>query len=392
MVQQMGGHAYLIHGATMDGEGYPLAQTTRAAPATVSFDNRTVQWLLDNYDVAEGVSLPRSTLYAHYMQHCRQARLDPMNPASFGKLIRSVFLGLRTRRLGTRGNSKYHYYGIRIKADSPLNQMVPDDTPVAMRQATQPHRRIAKSSGADGGDAGNAMKTEAAATSQDTEQHKQYLGSPEEAIPQNDLTIDSKNLPQGVTMSDANLFDTMYKEHCEAVLDLVQNLHLNLIENLWQTFWRKTNVSVDPEVEAKLPKEKLLKLAALSEVQEFVKEADYSFYQALLELLVPDVLRPIPSTLTQTIRNFAKGLETSLRSSIGGIPEAMISVKIGAVSAFSQTLRRYTSLNHLAQAARSVLQNSSQITQMLSDLNRVDFANVQVLLGVSPYILLFMMP
>lgn len=48
------------------------------------------------------------------------------------------------------------------------------------------------------------------------------------------------------------------------------------------------------------------------------------------------------------------------------------------VSAFAQTLRRYTSLNHLAQAARAVLQNTSQINQMLSDLNRVDFANVQV--------------
>lgn len=46
--------------------------------------------------------------------------------------------------------------------------------------------------------------------------------------------------------------------------------------------------------------------------------------------------------------------------------------------AFSQTLRRYTSLNHLAQAARAVLQNASQITQMINDLNRVDFANVQV--------------
>ena len=45
---------------------------------------------------------------------------------------------------------------------------------------------------------------------------------------------------------------------------------------------------------------------------------------------------------------------------------------------FSQTLRRYTSLNHLAQAARAVLQNQTQITQMLADLNRVDFANVQV--------------
>ena len=53
-------------------------------------------------------------------------------------------------------------------------------------------------------------------------------------------------------------------------------------------------------------------------------------------------------------------------------------LQICSVVAFSQTLRRYTSLNHLAQAARAVLQNPSQISQMLSDLNRVDFANVQV--------------
>lgn len=52
-------------------------------------------------------------------------------------------------------------------------------------------------------------------------------------------------------------------------------------------------------------------------------------------------------------------------------------LQVGAVSAFAQTLRRYTSLNHLAQAARAVLQNTAQINQMLMDLNRVDFANVQ---------------
>lgn len=53
-------------------------------------------------------------------------------------------------------------------------------------------------------------------------------------------------------------------------------------------------------------------------------------------------------------------------------------LQIVAVCAFAQTLRRYTSLNHLAQAARAVLQNSQQISQMLADLNRVDFNNVQV--------------
>lgn len=52
-------------------------------------------------------------------------------------------------------------------------------------------------------------------------------------------------------------------------------------------------------------------------------------------------------------------------------------IKVSAVGALAQTLRRYTSLNHLAQAARAVLQNSSQIDQMLVDLNRVDFRNVQ---------------
>jgi len=50
---------------------------------------------------------------------------------------------------------------------------------------------------------------------------------------------------------------------------------------------------------------------------------------------------------------------------------------MSAVNAFAQLLRRYTSLNHLAQASRLVLQNSSYITQMLTDLNTVDFAHVQ---------------
>lgn len=57
--------------------------------------------------------------------------------------------------------------------------------------------------------------------------------------------------------------------------------------------------------------------------------------------------------------------------------------QVVCVGSFSQTLRRYTSLNHLAQAARAVLQNSAQINQMLSDLNRVDFTNVQVRAAVS---------
>ena len=61
-----------------------------------------MHWLFDNYETAEGVSLPRSTLYNHYLRHCAANKIDAVNAASFGKLIRSVFIGLKTRRLGTR--------------------------------------------------------------------------------------------------------------------------------------------------------------------------------------------------------------------------------------------------------------------------------------------------
>ncbi|VDN44064.1 unnamed protein product, partial [Dibothriocephalus latus] len=93
---------------------YLRHHSTRASPVTI-------QWLLQNFEMAEGVSLPRSALYSHYLNHYMEFWLEPVNAASFGKLIRSVFVGLRTRRLATRDNSKYHYYGIRIKHTSSLN-------------------------------------------------------------------------------------------------------------------------------------------------------------------------------------------------------------------------------------------------------------------------------
>lgn len=42
-----------------------------------------------------------------------------LNPASFGKLVRVLFPGLKTRRLGVRGESKYHYVNFSLKEDQP---------------------------------------------------------------------------------------------------------------------------------------------------------------------------------------------------------------------------------------------------------------------------------
>ncbi|XP_044036315.1 MHC class II regulatory factor RFX1a isoform X11 [Siniperca chuatsi] len=387
--------SYVIQGGYMlgsssggaAGNSQNYSHTARASPATV-------QWLLDNYETAEGVSLPRSTLYCHYLLHCQEQKLEPVNAASFGKLIRSVFMGLRTRRLGTRGNSKYHYYGLRIKAGSSLLRLMEDQQHLAMRQQPfsqkqrlKPVHKVEGMTNGTASGAGQQQQQQGSGQvdiSTQVQQYQQFLDA-SRALPEfPDIDLQGKSLPEGIELEHIKSFQLLYREHCEAILDVMVNLQFTLVETLWKTFWRfsqsqagDATLAVHDESEKRLPKSCLVLLCKYEPVLRWSRDCDNSLYQGLVEILIPDVLRPIPSALTQAIRNFAKSLESWLTNAMMNIPEEMVRIKVTSANAFAQTLRRYTSLNHLAQAARAVLQNTAQINQMLSDLNRVDFANVQ---------------
>lgn len=421
IVSSPGGSTYLLQSNNANSHdngmlALPLPQN-RASPATVSHFRRepkTVQWLVDHFENADGVSLPRALMYSHYLLHCREQRLDPVNAASFGKLVRSVFVGLRTRRLGTRGNSKYHYYGIRIKPNSPLNALQDEISCMTMRY----HQTVDSKN--RGGSGGKLMKSQhhhhhhrdhhqahmsiTEQVEQEAQQHQQFLGDATQALPDLDpIQILSHDLPlpDNVTHEDLLTLEDLYRDHCANILDAIVNLQFSAIESIWYTFWRVDEVSMigggpssasnsvsqdgggltttRDELEIKLPRQKFMSMCMMGQVQRWVKDSDHMIYQSLVEVLIPDVLRPIPSDLTQAIRNFAKGLEGTLTKVLKKtqLPEDLVMMKTAAVSAFSQILRRYTSLNHLAQAARAVLNNANQINQMLSDLNRVDFNNIQ---------------
>ncbi|XP_072225121.1 MHC class II regulatory factor RFX1a isoform X4 [Leuresthes tenuis] len=387
--------SYVIQGGYMLGSGSSggtagnsqnYSHTARASPAT---------WLLDNYETAEGVSLPRSTLYCHYLLHCQEQKLEAVNAASFGKLIRSVFMGLRTRRLGTRGNSKYHYYGLRIKAGSSLLRLMEDQQHLAMRQQPfsqkQRLKPVHKVEGMTNGTAAGAGQQQQQQPgsghvdiSTQVQQYQQFLDASRTLPEFPDIDLQGKSMPEGIELEHIKNFQLLYREHCEAILDVMVNLQFTLVETLWKTFWRfsqsqagDATMAVHDESEKRLPKSCLVLLCKYEPVLRWSRDCDNSLYQSLVEILIPDVLRPIPSALTQAIRNFAKSLESWLTNAMMNIPEEMVRIKVTSANAFAQTLRRYTSLNHLAQAARAVLQNTAQINQMLSDLNRVDFANVQ---------------
>ena len=63
-------------------------------------------------------SVPRNRVYTQYNIRCADDRVIPLNPASFGKLVRVIFPGIQTRRLGVRGESKYHYVDLELINDS----------------------------------------------------------------------------------------------------------------------------------------------------------------------------------------------------------------------------------------------------------------------------------
>ncbi|KAG1754047.1 uncharacterized protein EDB91DRAFT_1043481 [Suillus paluster] len=94
-----------------------LAANVRVATTTSASDRAKqifVQaWLTANYAPYPDGNVPRQGLYFSYRRVCDQYGIPHINTATLGKAIRLCFPTIKTRRLGVRGNSKYHYCGIR---------------------------------------------------------------------------------------------------------------------------------------------------------------------------------------------------------------------------------------------------------------------------------------
>lgn len=331
----------------------------------VKFCKQEMDFLHENYEVAEGASLPRSVIYNQYLRYCRHqlGNIMPMNPASFGKLLRLVFTGIKTRRLGTRGHSKYHYYGIRLKPTSALSSLPADED---------------GQNSNDGADGQSASREPNMPTALQL-QHQQFLGDVSSVLL--DLgTVqvdDNELLPEGITVEHLSTFELMYVAHCEEILEAVKNMQLASIADIWHQFWNGPVDTSEDESEETLSPEIMNIIGRVESLQIYVRQADYTFYNVLVDILMPDVLRPVPSSLTLVLRNFAKNLEGWLDMSMANVAKEMVQAKKAAVSAFAQMLRRYTGLNHLAQAARTVLQNKAQVNKMYQDLCKVDFVHIQ---------------
>uniref|UniRef100_A0A8C4JM63 DNA-binding protein RFX6 n=1 Tax=Dromaius novaehollandiae TaxID=8790 RepID=A0A8C4JM63_DRONO len=291
----------------------------------------TLQWLEENYIVCEGVCLPRCILYAHYLDFCRKEKLEPACAATFGKTIRQKFPLLTTRRLGTRGHSKYHYYGIGIKESSAYYHSV-----YSGKGLTRHFSVTVFPLAFQGGFTRKYSLSSKTGTLLPEFPSAQHL------------------LLQGCISKDkVDTLIMMYKTHCQCVLDNAINGNFEEIQHFLLHFWQGMPDHLLPLLE---------------------------------NPIIVDIFCVCDSILLLAdIRNFAKNWEKWVVSSLENLPEMLTDKKLPIARRFVSSLKRQTSFLHLAQIARPALFDQHVVNSMVSDIEKVDLNSIgsQALLAVS---------
>ncbi|KAI8146559.1 RFX DNA-binding domain-containing protein [Fennellomyces sp. T-0311] len=299
----------------------------------------TIQWLKDNYQVCtatddtgalrEGV--PRASVYERYQRHYSQQRggSDPLiNSATFGKLLRTAFPNITTRRLGHRGQSKYYYCGITEINTTP---QPPQETPEEMYL--------------------------------DTDNEQFSITTPQHVSDDNDASFPPFETPAHHYTDDSwqdlavTQFTQMYHQHCKYLLHTVES-HQNATEQI-TAFYKA------------MPRTILDLLQSDAAIGEELCNWDCMLYDAIILACYPTIDASVDtSSVPQRLTEWSSTLLATLPVALEGYPEELVEGKMAVSRIFNAKLERIVHLNILIQAADSVIQkNATRMLNIWQQLN-----------------------
>ncbi|KAH0504031.1 DNA-binding protein RFX8 [Microtus ochrogaster] len=271
-----------------------------------------IQWLVDNFCVCEGFSVPRCLMYEIYVETCGQSAQNQVNPATFGKLVRLVFPDLGTRRLGTRGSARYHYDGIYIKKSSFFYSH---------------YCYLLGKKSCHSGDAVAFGKS-------------------------TDFNTDIKQEEIVVFLADE------YCNYCQDILQNVRNQELEKVEELITSFWKSLQQDT-------------IMLMSLPDVRQLFGCYDMQLFKGLEDTLLPDFLEDVSIQYLKSVRLFSKRFKLWLLSALEGFPAILQISKLKEVTRFVKRLRRKTYLSNMAKTMKMVLKNNRRVGLLKSDLRAI---------------------
>ncbi|XP_055558710.1 DNA-binding protein RFX8 [Falco cherrug] len=330
-----------------------------------------VRWVADNFCVSEGCTVPHRLVYELYLESCSPDSKYQVNSATFGKLIRLVFPGLRSKRLGPRGSTRYHYIGITIKKNSSFYARY-----CCLLYENNDHRMYggfflchifyhngnACSYGDAAGRKSNSKKTRTSKNLhcspsviylKSKRKRFQYLWAEfsRSCLREQDL---GKTYPYEMVV----LLAHEYCSHCQHLLHMVRNSKFNKVEGCIMSFWK----SLRPEI---------IPLMSLPDVCQMLKSYDRQLFKEMEKILLDDFLEEVPIQHMRSIRLFSKNVKLWLLNALVDFPLPLQTSKSEEVTVFIKRLRRKTDLSNLAKTMRTVLENNSKVTVLRSGLHVV---------------------
>jgi regulatory factor X len=302
--------------------------------------------------------------------------LQPLNPASFGKLVRVLFPDIGTRRLGIRGESKYHYVDLSLADDlAEANGQQPRHRPSLSVAGSEGPRRSFDPSGfgpdsamMTGGDVamGNSgehsSRTEAQARVF-PDPYKPMLHPPRPTgVPSytHQIRFSSQSILQYSAIDDIqlpNIWDycsektdrdavdalsTLYLAHVTSLIDCVRYCREKTFFKLYTSFQGTLTVPVQ-------------KLYVHSDLAPWVKECDYLMYQSMIKVLGPLTLQVMPTKVMKFLNSVSQILDAHLMKTLDQAPQHLVDAKLEPANIFMSLLNRMLRTNQAAHAAGSVL-------------------------------------
>ncbi|RGP58898.1 hypothetical protein FLONG3_11347 [Fusarium longipes] len=345
-------------------------------------------WINSVCDKGKG-SVPRGRVYANYASKCANERITVLNPASFGKLVRVLFPGLKTRRLGVRGESKYHYVNFTLQEEptevheapaqiarpqteapsfAPNFNQLPSTSNVSLSQGALPSPHI-------GTDTKPAATYQSAFRSHSlyNEYEVRNLDSlhsttktqlelafppeteeplePSAALP---LPPIEPFLPQGTDPDAAKSLSALYRSHCTSLVECIRFCREKTFFHLYTSFQGTLT----------MPVQKLLGNTALA---PWIEECDFVLYQRMMGIVSSLTLQVVPKPVLDTLRTISDRLVPHIRESFQGQPQHVIRAKEAPATLFAGLLDRALRVNLTAHAAANMLSSTDNRNQMFTD-------------------------
>ncbi|KAI9818541.1 MAG: hypothetical protein M1827_000600 [Pycnora praestabilis] len=375
---------------SIKGAAIQVLQNESGTMAEKSKQIFAMLWLSTVCKKSQG-SVPRSRVFSHYATRCGTERVPTLNPASFGKLVRVIFPGITTRRLGMRGESKYHYVDLCLEEDNqevidaeraqraPPNRQqslsapssttltfqLPADTAVFPAPDISFSKRRRQPSIAHRSGTSSSLFIESAAPSWDLGSSRSNMVRRELKFPSSNEALFRENepiglpninqyTPVGTDPDNAAALTALYRSHCTSLIDCIRFCKEKSFFHHFTSFHGTLTVPVQ-------------KLLANPSLAPWIKECDWLMYQKMIRVVAPLTLQVVPKQVLDTLKVISETIGSHIKSTFQNHPAHVVEAKLDPATVFAALLNRLLRVNAAAHAAANMLCNDANRDQMWED-------------------------